>query len=176
MHLDERKSATLPPGSSMGPRNVLQLLFGEKWPKLQKNLTTKAREKILRIVLDVCLNKFKNNHFLFHKISHSFLLTTKLFTGKTSSIPNSDFVVHFWHFIIANRHRCTSSQNVSRIKILTPKLWPLVNTRRWTVLILPVEKEFPGSYHKCRLQDRENGCHGNPPKDNLSKDSWPKIH
>jgi hypothetical protein len=50
--------------------------------KIAENLTTtKARAKIRRYwesfeFFDVCLTKFKNN-----KISHRFLLTTKLFTG-----------------------------------------------------------------------------------------------
>ncbi len=45
--------------------------------KLQKN---KQWFWILRI-LDVCLTKLKNNQSLLNKISHIFLLTTRLFTG-----------------------------------------------------------------------------------------------
>jgi hypothetical protein len=50
----------------------------------KNSTTTKAREKIsiesLKI-FDVYLTKFKNNQTLLYKISHRFLLTTKLFTG-----------------------------------------------------------------------------------------------
>ncbi len=35
---------------------------------------------------EVCLTKFKNNQILLNKISHRFLLTTKLFTGWKSLI------------------------------------------------------------------------------------------
>ncbi len=58
--------------------------------KIAINSTTaKARGKnkhlfgILGILefFDVCLTKFKNNQILLNKISHIFLLTTKLFTG-----------------------------------------------------------------------------------------------
>jgi hypothetical protein len=48
--------------------------------------TTKAKEKISTDLeslefFDVCLTKFENNQILLNKISHVFLLTTKLFTG-----------------------------------------------------------------------------------------------
>jgi len=55
--------------------------------KIAKNsTTTKAREKISADLeflefykfFDVCLTKFKSNHILLNKISHRFLLTTKL--------------------------------------------------------------------------------------------------
>jgi hypothetical protein len=59
--------------------------------KIAKNSTTiNAREKISTDLeslefqknFDVCLTKFKkNNQILLNKISHRFLLTTKLFTG-----------------------------------------------------------------------------------------------
>jgi len=59
--------------------------------KIANNTTTSiAREKnkhrfeILRIleIFDACLTKFKNNQILLNKISHRFLLTTKLYTGQ----------------------------------------------------------------------------------------------
>jgi hypothetical protein len=58
----------------------------------KKSTTTKATEKIsadlesldLHKFFDVCLTKFKNNQILLNKISHRFLLTTKL--GERSSI------------------------------------------------------------------------------------------
>jgi hypothetical protein len=51
--------------------------------------TTKAREKISTYLeflevenfFDVCWTKFKNNQILLNKISHRFLVTTKLFSG-----------------------------------------------------------------------------------------------
>jgi hypothetical protein len=58
--------------------------------KIDRNSTTTiAREKnkrrygIFKILefFNVCLTKFKNNQILLNKISHRFLLTTKLFTG-----------------------------------------------------------------------------------------------
>jgi len=58
--------------------------------KIAKNsTTTKAREKNstdmesleFKTFFDACLTKFKNNQILLNKISHRFLLTTKLFTG-----------------------------------------------------------------------------------------------
>jgi hypothetical protein len=57
--------------------------------KIVKNSTiTKAREKISTDLeslefktIEVCLTKFKNNQISLNKISHRFLLTTKLFTG-----------------------------------------------------------------------------------------------
>jgi len=63
--------------------------------KIAKNVTTtKAREKIitdlesLKIleIFDVRLTTFKNNQNLINKISHIFLLATKLFTGRKSLI------------------------------------------------------------------------------------------
>jgi hypothetical protein len=53
---------------------------------LKTQQLAKAREKIsadlesLKIY-DACLTKFKNNQILFYKISHRFLVTTKLFTA-----------------------------------------------------------------------------------------------
>jgi hypothetical protein len=55
----------------------------------KNSTTTKAREKISTVLeslefynfLDVCLTKFKNNQIFLNKISHRFLLTTKLFNG-----------------------------------------------------------------------------------------------
>ncbi len=54
-------------------------------------MTTKAREKISTDMeslefFDVCFNEFKNNSILLNKISHRFLLTTNLFTGRKSLI------------------------------------------------------------------------------------------
>ncbi len=52
----------------------------------------KAREKdkhrfgILWNYLDECLTKFKDNQILLNKISHRFLLTTELLTGRKSLI------------------------------------------------------------------------------------------
>jgi hypothetical protein len=73
----------------MGPRYVLVYVL--KNHKLAKNsTTTKAKEKIstdlesleVSNFFDVCLNKFKNNQILFHKLILRFLLTRKLFTGR----------------------------------------------------------------------------------------------
>jgi hypothetical protein len=58
--------------------------------KIANNSTdTKTREKISRDLkslefwkfFDVCMTKFKNNQFLFYKISQRLLLTMKLFIG-----------------------------------------------------------------------------------------------
>ncbi len=55
--------------------------------KIAKNsTTTKAREKLSKVLeslefFDVSLTKFKNSQILLNKISHRFLLATKLFTG-----------------------------------------------------------------------------------------------
>jgi hypothetical protein len=58
--------------------------------KTAKNsTTTKARGKLSTDLeslefynnFDACLTKFKNSQILFNKLSHRFLLTTKLFTG-----------------------------------------------------------------------------------------------
>jgi hypothetical protein len=58
-------------GGSMGPIDVLQLLFVKNY-KIAKNwATTKAKEKIstylesleFKECFDICLTKFKNNHF-----------------------------------------------------------------------------------------------------------------
>jgi hypothetical protein len=53
--------------------------------------TTEAREIIAQIwnpykFFDACLTKFRNNQNLLNKISHKFLLTTKLFIGRKSLI------------------------------------------------------------------------------------------
>jgi hypothetical protein len=65
--------------------------------KTAKNLTTtNAREKnknrfgILRIlvIFYIYFTKFKNNQILLNKISHRFLMTTKLFTGQKSLIQH----------------------------------------------------------------------------------------
>ncbi len=62
----------------------------EKNHKIAKNSTTiKAREKISTDLeflefykeFDACSTTFENNHILRNKISHRFLLKTKLFTG-----------------------------------------------------------------------------------------------
>jgi hypothetical protein len=67
--------------------------------KIAKNSTnTKAREKISTDLdslefyknFDVCLTKFKNNQILLNKISHIFLLTTKVFIGCKSLIRNDN--------------------------------------------------------------------------------------
>ncbi len=54
----------------------------------KNSATIRARENISTYLgslefLDVCLTKFINNQILFTKISHRFLLTTKLFTRWT---------------------------------------------------------------------------------------------
>jgi hypothetical protein len=63
--------------------------------KIAKNSTTTiAIEKIstdfesleFNEFFDVCLTKFKTNDILLDKISHKFLLTNKLFTGRESLI------------------------------------------------------------------------------------------
>jgi hypothetical protein len=59
----------------------------EKNHKIVNNSTaTEAREKIITDLeslefFDACLTKFKNSQILPNKISHRFLLTTKLFIG-----------------------------------------------------------------------------------------------
>ncbi len=57
-----------------------------------------AREKIntdlesfeLSNFVDACLTKFENNQILLNKISHRFLLTTKLFSGLKSLIIKTE--------------------------------------------------------------------------------------
>jgi hypothetical protein len=66
------------PGGSMGPDMFCNfyLVKDHKIAKKSKTNKTREREKI-----DVCLTKFKNNNILQSKVSHIFLLTTKLYTG-----------------------------------------------------------------------------------------------
>jgi hypothetical protein len=80
------------PGGSIVPRYVLQLVFSEKSHhclKLNNHQMSKSSETVSADLeslefyknFDVCLTKFKNNLIVLNKISHSFLLTTNLFTG-----------------------------------------------------------------------------------------------
>jgi hypothetical protein len=74
-------------GGSMSPTYVLQPLFSEKSQNCQKpnnhqsQRKNKQRFEILRIseIIDVFLTKFENYKILRNKISHRFLVTTKLF-------------------------------------------------------------------------------------------------
>ncbi len=75
----------LPAGDGIGPNYVLQLLCSEKYHKIADNsATTEAREKKN---LSPCLESlkfykiFETYRNLLYKISHRFLLTTKLFSG-----------------------------------------------------------------------------------------------
>jgi hypothetical protein len=74
--------------------------------------TTEARENISRDLeslvfhknLDACLTKFENHQILLIKISHRFLVTTKLFSGQKCLIKALDL-----------HHLCTLSDNVTDI-------------------------------------------------------------
>jgi hypothetical protein len=61
-----------------------------KYHKIAENsATTEDREKIstyfesleFEKIFDACLTQFENYHILLNKISHRFLVTTKLFSG-----------------------------------------------------------------------------------------------
>jgi hypothetical protein len=49
--------------------------------KSSKTVSTDLESLEFYKFFDVCLTKFKNNLIVLNKISHSFLLTTNLFTG-----------------------------------------------------------------------------------------------
>jgi hypothetical protein len=75
----------------MGPRYVFQLLFSEKNVNVLKtqqpqNLVVKLAQIWNSQNFIKCLTKFKNNQILLNKISHRFLMTTKLYTEGNISI------------------------------------------------------------------------------------------
>jgi hypothetical protein len=68
----------LPPGGGMIPRYVLQLLHSETSQTAREKISTELESLEFLKFFDECLTKFENNQILFHKISHRFLLSTKL--------------------------------------------------------------------------------------------------
>ncbi len=86
----------------------------------KKNSTTiKASTKISTYLeslefynfFGVCLTKFKSNQILFNKISHRFLLTTKLFTRWKSLIETGKVIHNAVTFRRMAIRRMTSWQN-----------------------------------------------------------------
>jgi hypothetical protein len=71
----------------MVPRYVLRLYFVKNHKIAKSSTTTKAREKISTDLESIehynflCMFVYLKNQILLYKISHSFILTTKLFTG-----------------------------------------------------------------------------------------------
>ncbi len=69
------------------PDMLLNLHLVKNYTTAKNSTTSKVREKIstdlesLELIFNVFFTKFKNNQILLHKMSHRFLLTTKLFTG-----------------------------------------------------------------------------------------------
>jgi hypothetical protein len=83
-------------GGIKGPRYVWPLLLVKNHKIADCSTAAKAKEKISKYLesfkfakkTDVHLTKFKNNQILLNKISHKFLVTTKLFTRKNIPIQN----------------------------------------------------------------------------------------
>ncbi len=81
-------------GGSKGPRYVWPLLLLKNNKIADCWTTAEAKEKMIKYLesfkfekkTDVHLTKFKNNQILLNKISHKFLVTTKLFTRKNIHI------------------------------------------------------------------------------------------
>ncbi len=84
----------LPPGGSTGPSYVLQLYLVKNHKIADNSAITEAREKFSTYLeslefskfVGACLTKFENYQILHNKISHRWLVTTKLFSGWKSLI------------------------------------------------------------------------------------------
>ncbi len=62
------------------------MLITQQSLKLEKKISTYLESLELLKFFDVCWTKFKNYQILLNKISHRFLVTSKLFSGRKSLI------------------------------------------------------------------------------------------
>jgi hypothetical protein len=73
-----------------------------------------SNENTLKTLLkhDIHLTKFKNNQILLNKISHRFLPTTKLCTGRKTLIFKPDFLHHDsgWNNLPVSSGACTADR------------------------------------------------------------------
>ncbi len=69
--------------AALVPAMFCNLPLVKNYKNAHNSATTEAKEKNKHIfdVFDVCLTIFENYQILFHRISHRFLVTTKLFSG-----------------------------------------------------------------------------------------------
>ena len=87
----------LPPGASMGPNYVLQLLCSKSRNIVTVSTTTEVREenkhefRIIRILEKIWHVFDYNNQVLLIIFSHRFLVTIKLYTASKILLPNGSF-------------------------------------------------------------------------------------
>jgi hypothetical protein len=119
--------------AAWAPDVFLQLLLTENHKIVKNSTPTKDREKISTYLeslecfrfSDICLTKLKNNQILLNKISHRYLVTTKLF---------------FIGLKILNDFFDITQQMYTSQKIKIAHIKPVIR-KKWRHVIRPNENE-----------------------------------